>query len=290
MKEIERVSAAVQIPEGATDVRFWLRLQDDSGGAPSDGVTHTDSWVAALGDSEEEALYRVSFYHDETFTPDPDLTAQPRPGGGSQLVGTQVAGLTATGGVVVQSEQWAKSGGVSGRIINNTGEPVTVTIDDASVFTRLWTYDGAKETLATLTSPSVIPGPATLGESKWVDLITSTAQRYDGPLFSGSTPNSADDSGYGWVSEWLGAPDASASMREFTQVSDTAVRVVEDLDAPAVGITVEGLSSVETSRIAIYRQTPGKERTLVQGLGNVDVDGAGYWVDYLPPLGVPVTY
>lgn len=66
--------------------------------------------------------------------------------------------------------------------------------------------------------------------------------------------------------------------------------VVENIDSPAVGITVEGLSSSEASRIAIYRQTPGKERTLVQGLGNVDVDGAGYWVDYLPPLGVPVTY
>src|SRR5699024_6928740 len=69
-----------------------------------------------------------------------------------------------------------------------------------------------------------------------------------------------------------------------------SLEVLDNLEAPAVGITVEGLSSFESSRIAIYRQTPGKERTLVQGLGDVDVDGAGYWVDYLPPLGVPVTY
>ena len=69
-----------------------------------------------------------------------------------------------------------------------------------------------------------------------------------------------------------------------------SLEVLDNLEAPAVGITVEGLSSFESSRIAIYRQTPGKERTLVQGLGDVNVDGAGYWVDYLPPLGVPITY
>src|SRR5699024_2498958 len=69
-----------------------------------------------------------------------------------------------------------------------------------------------------------------------------------------------------------------------------SLEVLDNLEAPAVGITVEGLSSFESSRIAIYRQTPGKERTLVQGLGDVTVDGAGYWVDYLPPLGVPITY
>lgn len=69
-----------------------------------------------------------------------------------------------------------------------------------------------------------------------------------------------------------------------------SLEVLDNLDAPAVGITVEGLSTHEASRIAIYRQTPGKERTLVQGLGDVNVDGAGYWVDYLPPLGVPITY
>src|SRR5690625_435851 len=54
------------------------------------------------------------------FSPDPDLTAQARPGGGSQLVGQQIAGVSALRGVVVQSSQWSKSGGVSARFITTS--------------------------------------------------------------------------------------------------------------------------------------------------------------------------
>ena len=51
------------------------------------------------------------------FSPDPDLTPQARPEGGSQLVGQQVAGVSALRGVVVKSSQWSKSQGVSARFI-----------------------------------------------------------------------------------------------------------------------------------------------------------------------------
>src|SRR5690625_2306327 len=136
-----------------------------------------------------------------------------------------------------------------------------------------------------------LPGGGNVGDSVWFDVITAADTKdYDGPPSSGSTPNEPGPDGLGWVYSWVGSPNNSVSTRVWDQVLDVAVRVLDDFAAPAVGITVEGLSATESSRVAIYRQTPGKERTLVQGLGNVDVDGAGYWVDYLPPLGVPVTY
>lgn len=60
------------------------------------------------------------------FSPDPDLTPKPRSGGGSQLVGKEVAGWGAIqGGVLIQSTQWAKSGGVSARFINTSGSSRT---------------------------------------------------------------------------------------------------------------------------------------------------------------------
>src|SRR5690625_666875 len=129
----------------------------------------------------------------------------------------------------------------------------------------------------------VLPGGGNVGDSVWFDILTITDESYDGPPFSGSTPNEPGPDGLGWVYSWVGSPNNSVSTRVWGQVLDVAVRVLDDFAAPAVGITVEGLSATESSRIAIYRHTPGKERTLVQGLGNMDVDGAGYWVDYQHP-------
>lgn len=59
---------------------------------------------------------------------------------------------------------------------------------------------------------------------------------------------------------------------------------------PSVGITVEGLDESGPSRVAVWRQHPGEGRTRVQGTENVEVTGAGYFVDYTPPLGRPATY
>ncbi|WP_127572790.1 hypothetical protein [Georgenia faecalis] len=60
--------------------------------------------------------------------------------------------------------------------------------------------------------------------------------------------------------------------------------------APAVGITISGLDETAPSRVALYRQHAGEGRTVVQGASDVSMTGAGYVVDYLPPLGRVVTY
>src|SRR5699024_869555 len=117
-----RFLEAFQAPEGATGFRVEFQNRKEV------GLSGQHLWVdrvkALVADTEESALYQAERYFDEEYVenPDPDLTPRARSGGGSQLVGTQVAGLTATGGVVVQSGEWSKSGGKSARFINNAGD------------------------------------------------------------------------------------------------------------------------------------------------------------------------
>lgn len=67
---------------------------------------------------------------------------------------------------------------------------------------------------------------------------------------------------------------------------------LERLDAggPSVGITIDGLATSGPSRFTVWRQIPGQERTVVQGMSDVEATGAAYVVDYLPPLGREVRY
>lgn len=62
------------------------------------------------------------------------------------------------------------------------------------------------------------------------------------------------------------------------------------IGAPAVGITIDGLDPSGQSRLRILRSTSGDAPTAVQGMSDLTATGAGYWIDYLPPLGREVTY
>ncbi|HLS02888.1 MAG TPA: hypothetical protein VK054_13090, partial [Beutenbergiaceae bacterium] len=113
-----RFTGAVQAPAGAVDARLVLWARTPGGSNTSEGATcWADAVQMSPGADEDAARYAVSQYFDSTMSFDPDLTPQARPGGGSQLVGQQVAGVSAVRGVVVQSSQWSKSGGVSARFI-----------------------------------------------------------------------------------------------------------------------------------------------------------------------------
>ncbi|HLS00611.1 MAG TPA: hypothetical protein VK054_01300, partial [Beutenbergiaceae bacterium] len=107
-----RLSHTITPEESYDSVGFWAYF---TGGDDIDagGTIDVTGKMVTKG---EHLLH----YFDETFSPDPDLTPEPRPGGGSQLVGQEVAGMTPTNGVVVKSSQWSKSGGVSARFITTS--------------------------------------------------------------------------------------------------------------------------------------------------------------------------
>ncbi|HLS00771.1 MAG TPA: hypothetical protein VK054_02130, partial [Beutenbergiaceae bacterium] len=221
-------------------------------------------------------------YFDEGYSPVEWLVPESRPGGGSRLVGQRVAGLTASGGAVVAGSD----GGAL--LVNTSGGPMSVVVDGMDHFSYGVIRSG--ESTVELDPHDVIVGPGVLGQVLRVDELLITGDEYEGPPFSGDTPNEGATGEMGWAYSWLGTPGRSRSMRLWRLLQNVILEALDGDGAPSVGIRVEGLAPDETSRVAIYRQTPGRDRTLVQGLGDVGVDGAGYWVDYLPPLGVPVTY
>lgn len=247
IKQLPRISGAFEIPEGATEMRLWLRFVGEAGSAPDDGSYHTDAWVIAVGDTEEEALWKVQNYFDEGITFDSDLTPQPRPGGGSQLVGQAVAGLTTSStaaAVVVQSRQWAKSGEVSARVINTSGafsyalwisggqgetgvvhvyldEPITEfsrnyfgpsDSDYAVMENRTGEQTLRMHRAGGVNSWWAIPSPLEIGESVWFDLLTVTdTENYTGPPFSGDSEPFEYDSQI-VVPQWRREPNNSESF------------------------------------------------------------------------------
>lgn len=115
-----RYSATFEVPNGAVKVRFTYTILTDSG----DAVEGESAWFCG------HTVAPIPEFFDEEYSFDPDLTPQPRPGGGSQLVGQQVAGLVAYNGVVVQSTQWSKSGMYSARLIKNSAGLAYVNVID----------------------------------------------------------------------------------------------------------------------------------------------------------------
>jgi len=187
-------------------------------------------------------------FFDETFSPDPDLWAEPRPGGGAQLVGKPVEGLTAYSGVVVQSSQWAKTAGASARLIKNSdgGNTYMQRSGAAAAQTaKVWRYQSTEignhqpinfgtiyftgggvtdrsnqapnaegETLievnrdASTGSALVLYGGQDLGESIWFDLLTITETEN----YDGPPFSGATTYAPVASATWTGVPDNSPSV------------------------------------------------------------------------------
>src|SRR5690625_875381 len=120
----EELTLTHEVEEGEARVQFsvyWSGVEGAAGQpVPEGAVLFTNGWMGVKGTSEAHVLAQVAAPFNETFSPDPDLTPQVRPGGGSRLVGKGVTGLSAANGVIVQSSAWSKSRGVSARLIRTT--------------------------------------------------------------------------------------------------------------------------------------------------------------------------
>src|SRR5690625_1828723 len=198
---------------------FLFAIQAISGNAdPSHagyatGVVFTPGRIPLEGD-----------FFDETFSPDPDLVAEPRPGGGAQLVGKRMAGVSnSAGGVAIQSAQWSRSGEYSLRIIKTHTAHAMAYIPSSAIPSEVegalvWRYQpdeltGNNPWFGRVGWSEARTEPATqaeelmrverdgatghfflsghfaeVGESVWYDLLTLVdTENYDGPPFSGST-------------------------------------------------------------------------------------------------------
>lgn len=115
---VDLIMEDIPVPAGVDGVSAGVTAS--ASGIPAGAkIKVYDGWYIG------EVLAPVGF--SEYHSPDPDLTPQPRPGGGSQLVGQRVEGVSpfgeslgdpdSSGVVAVQSTQWSKSRGTSVRII-----------------------------------------------------------------------------------------------------------------------------------------------------------------------------
>lgn len=224
-----RLEGEVAVPSGVDEVRVGVRRVTLPGVGSAFDVT------CVLAGSPGP-------FFDETHSPDPDLRAESRPGGGAQLVGQQVAGLTPTGGVAIVSNQWGKRGGTSGRLLNTTGDPMSATITGGSAAGKAVVWQENVDQPVTLADPSVLPGPATLGESTRYDLLSLFPVEYDGTPFSGSTPSRVDadtvtyqrrDPGGEWVTIAESVDPATSITDPTPALGDVEYRAITETLLPS---------------------------------------------------------
>lgn len=281
--EYQRIVFAVQLTQATTDgVRLYVRHNGNNGnGEPSAGHTHLDALTLAVADTEAEALAQVATYGDgDTWNGDPDFT----PG----WVGTahnSVSRLTAPAPV-----GWTGSGIYYSTTRDGVLIPADATAtppgDLASDGTLVVWDVGADATTRHIADDSLEIPPAAY--DRYVR-VTGVGGPYDGDQYDGDTPAWSEEY-FTHTYTWDGEPHESTSTYSVTELLGIKLTPVDQAPAPAVGITVEGLDPNAPTRLALYRQISGQPRTLVQGAGDVSATGAGYWVDYLPPLGRTITY